>query len=201
MKLRYSPTSPYVRKVTVAALETGLDARIVRVPTDIREPAADFLADNPLGKVPALVTDDGLTLIDSPLICEYLDTLHDGARLFPAEGTARWRDLSLMALADGITDAAVLRRMESVRPEKEQSPSSMERQRQKVVRGLDALEAHVPAFDQSLTIGQIAVACSLGYLDFRFAEEDWRVGRPMLADWYSMIMVRPSLVATTPRDG
>ena len=201
MKLRYSPTSPYVRKVTVTALETGLDARIERVSTDIREPAADFLAENPLGKVPALITDDGLTLIDSPVICEYLDSLHAGPRLFPPEGAARWRALSLMALADGIADAGVLRRMESLRPETEQSPSSMERQRQKVIRGLDALAAQVPSFDETLTIGQIAAACCLGWLEFRFGEEEWRIGRPMLADWYSMFVTRPSLVATMPKDG
>ena len=114
MKLRYSPTSPYVRKVMVTAFETGLHDRIERVPTDIREPRPDFLADNPLGKVPTLITDDGVPLFNSRVICEYLDSLHDGHKLFPTEVPARWRTLRLMALADGILDAGVLRRMETL---------------------------------------------------------------------------------------
>lgn len=200
MKLRYSPTSPYVRKVSVVANETGLDGRIERMHTDIREPGADFLADNPLGKVPALVTGDGLTLIDSAVICEYLDSLHDGHKLFPPEGPARWQTLSLMALADGIIDAGVLRRAEMLRPDREQSAAWMERQKGKVQRGLDALAGTVPSFNENLTIGQITVGCCLGWLDFRFAEEDWRIGRAILADWYSTFMLRPSMLATVPKE-
>jgi glutathione S-transferase len=203
MKLWYSPTSPYVRKVTVTALETGLHDRIERVAADIREPPrADFLADNPLGKVPTLITDDGLPLFDSPVICEYLDSLHDGHKLFPVDIPARWRTLRLMALGDGILDAAVLRRMETLRPEKEQSHAWIEQQKAKVVRGLDMLEREVPRFHRLVTIGQITVGCCLGWLDFRCygGAEDWRIGRPLLADWYSMFMVRPSMVATVPAE-
>ena len=201
MKLRYSPTSPYVRKVTVTALETGLHDRIERVPTDTREPRPDFLADNPLGKVPTLITDDGLPLFDSRVICEYLDSLHDGHKLFPVDVPARWRTLRLMALADGILDAGVLRRMETLRPEKEKSPAWIERQKAKVARGLDMLEREVPRFHRLVTIGQITVGCCLGWLDFRYGTaEDWRIGRPLISDWYSMFMVRPSMVATVPSE-
>jgi glutathione S-transferase len=201
MKLRYSPTSPYVRKVTVTALETGLHDRIERVPTDTREPRPDFLADNPLGKVPTLITDDGLPLFDSRVICEYLDSLHDGHKLFPVDVPARWRTLRLMALADGILDAGVLRRMETLRPEKEHSPAWIERQKAKVARGLDMLEREVPRFHRLVTIGQITVGCCLGWLDFRYGTaEDWRIGRPLISDWYSMFMVRPSMVATVPSE-
>jgi glutathione S-transferase len=201
MKLRYSPTSPYVRKVTVTALETGLHDRIERIPTDIREPRADFLADNPLGKVPTLITDDGLPLFDSRVICEYLDSLHDGHKLFPTDVPARWRTLRLMALADGILDAAVLRRMETLRPDKEQSPAWIERQKGKMLRGLDMLEREVPRFNRQITIGQITVGCCLGWHDFRYGTaEDWRIGRPLLADWYSMFMTRASMVATVPEE-
>jgi len=198
MKLRYSPTSPYVRKVTVTAIETGLDERIERVTTDIREPAEDFLADNPLGKVPALTTDDGLVLFDSPVICEYLDSLHGGHKLYPVAVPQRWRTLRLMALGDGILDAAVLRRMETLRAAKEQSPTWIERQKVKVSRGLDMLEREVPRFAREITIGQVTVGSCLDWLDFRFPDEDWRIGRPMLADWYSMFMTRPSMQATVP---
>ncbi len=198
MKLHYSPTSPYVRKVTVTAIETGLDGRIERLTADIREPSESFLFDNPLGKVPALTTDDGLVLFDSAVICEYLDSLHDGHKLFPTEVPQRWRTLRLMALGDGILDAAVLRRAEMVRPEKEQSSSWIERQKSKVMRGLAMLEREVPRFNPNVTIGQITVGSCLGYLDFRFSEEHWGIGRPMLADWYSMFMNRPSMEATAP---
>src|SRR5512134_1108855 len=201
MKLRYSPTSPFVRKVTVTALETGLHDRIERVPTDTREPRPEFLADNPLGKVPTLITDDGLPLFDSRVICEYLDSLHDGHKLFPVDIPARWRTLRLMTLADGILDAGVLRRMETLRPEKEQSPAWIEQQKTKVARGLDMLEREVPRFHRLVTIGQITVACCLGWLDLRYGTaEDWRIGRPLVADWYSMFMSRPSMVATVPTE-
>jgi glutathione S-transferase len=201
MKLRYSPTSPYVRKVTVTAIETGLHDRIERVPTDIREQSDALLADNPLGKVPTLITDEGLPLFDSRVICEYLDSLHDGHKLFPADVPARWRTLRLMALGDGILDAGVLRRFESLRPDREQSPTWIERQKSKVLRGLDMLEREVPRFNRQITIGQITVGCCLGWLDFRFGTtEDWRIGRPLLADWYSMFMVRRSMAATVPTE-
>jgi glutathione S-transferase len=201
MKLRYSPTSPYVRKVTVTAHECGLHDRIERLTTDIREPRKDFLGDNPLGKIPALITDDGLPLFDSRVICEYLDSLHDGHKLFPADVPARWRTLRLMALADGITDASVLRRLEMLRPDRERSPAWIERQKSKETRGLDMLEREVPRFNPKITIGQISVGCCLGWLDFRWGtEEDWRIGRPLLADWYSMFMSRPSMTATVPEE-
>ena len=201
MKLRYSPTSPYVRKVTVTAHETGLHDRIERVPTEIREPRPDFLSDNPLGKVPTLITDEGLPLFDSRVICEYLDSLHDGHKLFPVEVPARWRTLRLMALGDGICDAGVLRRMETLRPAKEQSPAFIEQQKAKVTRGLDMLEREVPRFHRLVTIGQITIGCCLGWLDFRYGTaEDWRIGRPLISDWYSMFMVRPSMVATVPTE-
>jgi glutathione S-transferase len=201
MKLRYSPTSPYVRKVTVTAHECGLHDRIERVPTEIREPARDFLSDNPLGKVPVLTTDDGLHLFDSRVICEYLDSLHDGHKLFPATTPARWRTLRLMALADGILDASVLRRSETLRPAKEQSQAWIARQKEKEQRGLDMLEREVPRFHPQVTIGQISVGSCLGWLDFRWGTaDDWRIGRSLLADWYSMFMIRPSMVATVPHE-
>ncbi len=102
MKLRYSPTSPYVRKVSVTALELGLTERIARVPTDTQDRESGIAEHNPLGKVPALILDDGGVLYDSPVICEYLDSLHDGPPMFPAAGPARWTALRQQALGDGI---------------------------------------------------------------------------------------------------
>ena len=109
MKLRSSPTSPYVRKVLVTLAETGQQDRVEAISTNPWDPATDLPRFNPLGKVPALILDDGVVLVDSPVICEYLDSLHDGDRLFPAAGPARWRVLRQQALADGILDAAILR--------------------------------------------------------------------------------------------
>lgn len=200
MKLRYSPTSPYVRKVSVVAIETGLEARIERVPTDIRAPTPDFHRDNPLGKVPTLITEGGETLYDSPVICEYLDSLHDGIPLFPPPGGPRWTALRRQALADGIADAGVLVRMEMLRDEAERSRTWIARQTEKVGRGLDALEEEATGLGAACTIGHIAIGCALGFLDFRLPELDWRQGRLELARWVDGFSRRPSMAATVPRD-
>jgi glutathione S-transferase len=200
MKLRYSPTSPYVRKVSVVSLETGLDKRIERIPTNVWAPSTDVATDNPLGKVPALITEGGETLFDSPVICEYLDSLHDGLKLFPPPGGARWTALRRQALGDGILDAGVLRRLESGRPESQQSPPWIARQTAAVRRGLDALEDEAEALGGPITIGHIAIGCALGWLDFRCADDDWRENRPSLARWHETFAQRPSMQETVPRE-
>jgi glutathione S-transferase len=201
MKLRYSPTSPYVRKVAVAALETGLDGRIERIETDVWDPATDIAEDNPLGKVPALVTDEGTVLCDSPTICDYLDSLHDGPRLVPAEGQARWQVLNLHALASGVMDAAVAQVVENrARPERLRFDGWLERQKLKIGRALDALDEQAAggALDGPVNLGTITLGCALGYLDLRFSEDAWRDGRPALAAWYETFSRRPSMQATVP---
>ena len=199
MKLRYSLTSPYVRKVVVAAIELGLDGRIERIPTNTADPANGLATDNPLAKVPALLTDDVGPLYDSPVICEYLDSLQGPPRLHPASGPARWRALRRQALADGITDAAILRRLEEMRPKGEQSPAWIAKQQAKVEAGLDALEREVGEFGMDPTIDQIAIGCALGYLDFRFAADRWRDRRPGLARWSDGFAQRPAMLATVPK--
>lgn len=200
MKLRYSAASPYVRKVLATAYETGLESRIERVPTTVWAPDTDIAKDNPLGKVPALVTEEGEVLYDSPVICEYLDSLHKGLRLFPAAGAARWKALKVQALADGILDAAILRRLESQRPPAQRSQGWLARQAAAVKRGMDALEAEAGGWGDPPTIGQIAAGCACGYLDFRFGQEDWRPGRPRLTAWYARFAERPSMRATAPKE-
>ena len=200
MKLRHSPTSPYVRKVMVTAIETGLDGRIETVPTSVWDPATDIAGDNPLGKVPALITDGGEVLYDSPVICEYLDSLHDGAKLFPPSGGARWTALRRQALADGILDAAVGRLLEGKRPDGERSDAWMARLATTIGRALDAFEDEADALGDAATIGHVAIGCALGYLDFRFADDHWRSGRPALADWYEVFAQRRSVIATMPKD-
>jgi glutathione S-transferase len=197
MKLRYSLTSPYVRKVVVVAIELGIDGRIEKIPTNTADPASGLSGDNPLAKVPALITDEG-PLYDSPVICEYLDSLQGAPRLHPA-GAARWPALRRQALADGILDAAIARRLEELRPEGERSPSWVTKQQAKVDGALDALEREAGSFAKEPAIDQIAVGCALGYLDFRFSADRWRDRRPSLARWYEGFAKRPSMVATEPK--
>jgi len=200
MKLRFSPTSPYVRKVVVTAIELGLDGRIERIPTSPRDPASGLSRDNPLGKVPALITDEGEPLYDSPVICEYLASLVPGAALFPAAGWARWRTLRLQALADGVLDAAVLCVGEARRPPGERSAEFIGHQKGKIARALDALEGEAAGFGERVDAGTIAAAVTLGYLDFRFADEDWRPAHPTLTAWYQGFVNRPSMTASVPKD-
>ena len=201
MKLRYSPASPYVRKVMVLALETGLAGKLEKIPTTVSptKPSPDVAKDNPLIKVPALVLDDGQTLFDSPVICEYLDSLHGGAKLFPASGPARWTALRRQALGDGILDAAILTRYEGIRPDGFKWPDWIEGQMTKVRTALAELEREADKLGGTVDIGTITIGCALGYLDFRFASEDWRAKHPKLAAWYASFAARPSMKETVPQ--
>jgi glutathione S-transferase len=195
MRLHSTITSPYARKVWVFAHETGLIKNIQQIPTN---PHVDeyLRADNPLCRVPTLVLDAGEALFDSPVICEYLDNLHSGRRLIPAEGPARWRALRLQALGDGMLDANVSRRMEMIRPPNEQSPSWIARQTQALEAACSWLESRVKELDGSITIGHIAVGCALGYFDIRYPDDPWRKHYPRLGSWYCQFETRPSMQAT-----
>jgi glutathione S-transferase len=197
MKLRYSATSPYVRKVMMVIHELGLANRVELENTDAWSPKTDLPTDNPIGKVPALVTDDGMALFDSPVICEYLDSVGSGT-LFPPVGPERWTALRFQALADGICDAAILRRLEGNRPEQLRSTDWMERQKAAVGRCLDLLEKQAGTLGDGADIGTLAVLSALGYLDFRFGHEDWRAGRPALSAWFDKASARESFTATKP---
>jgi glutathione S-transferase len=195
MKLRYSTTSPFVRKVHVLALETGQIDKIELVKTVTTDP--DLGRDNPLQKVPAIELDDGSSLYDSRVICEYLDA-HAGGKFFPASGPARWTALKRQALADGMADAAVLRMMESKKPDNLRSADWDKRQKLKVTQGLAALEAD--HLGPQLDIGTLTVAILLDYLDFRFKAEDWRPAHPKLAAWHKTFSERASLKKTLPHE-
>mgnify|MGYP006284675649 FL=1 len=201
LTLRHSPTSPYVRKVVVAADERGLAGRLSFQATNPWDPADDLPGDNPLGKVPALKLEDGTVLFDSPVIVRYLDTLHDGAPLFPQDGDRRWWVERTHALADGILDAAVTRLIENVRRPKELYWADWDaRQKAKVDRALDDLALDVDRLKSDPPdLAAIAAACALGYLDFRFQAEDWRASRPDLADWYAGFAYRESMQKTVPK--
>jgi len=197
MKLRYSTTSPFVRKVHVLAIETGQIDKIELVKTNTADPNSDHGKDNPLNKVPALVLDDGSKLYDSSVICEYLDS-QSGGKFFPPVGPARWTALRRQALADGMCDAAVLRMMESRRPEQQRSADVDRKQKLKVTQGLAALEAD--HLGPQLDIGTLMIAILLDYLDFRFKHEDWRPAHPRLAAWHKTFSERASLKKTLPHD-
>lgn len=200
MKLRMSFTSPFARKCRMVAIEAGLDGRIELVPTAPWAADTDLPADNPLCKVPVLITDGGEVLYDSPVICDYLDSLHGGRKLIPPSGGERWRHLRLEALADGLTEAAVGIRIEThMRPEDRRWPDWVERQRRAVVRGLDALERECAEWGEEVLIGQLAAAAAVGYVEFR-AIDDWRKGRPALAAWFDRMAKRPSVAGTVPKE-
>lgn len=201
MKLYYSPTSPYVRKVNVFAIEASLDEEIEKIITNPWIEDASLLTDNPLSKVPTLIMSNGTVLYDSPVICEYLDSLNPGAKLIPPAGMERWQALRLQALGDGILDAAVMRFLEKKRPDSQQSHDWDSLQRNTIERALTYLEDKVGEWNADVTIGQITIACALGYLDFRFAEDPWRQAQPGLANWFTDFSERDSMQATLPKTG
>ncbi|TDH62918.1 glutathione S-transferase [Dankookia rubra] len=196
MKLAYSPNSPYVRKCLAAAILRGIDGQVELWTIPAADPAVAAL--NPLSKVPTLVTDDGMVLYDSPVICEYLDSIGGAPKLFPAPGPARWNAKRQEALGDGILDATQPRRRELALPLDEGRRDYIATQQAKVTRALDALEAEAGSLGMLSTIGEVTIACALGYLDFRYANEPWRPGHPKLEAWHAKVAVLPAMARTAP---
>ena len=202
MKLYYSSTSPFVRKVNIFAIETGLDKQIEWVKTNPWQAEDDLTAENPLSKIPTLITDDAKVIYDSRVICEYLDSVHTAEKLIPEQGEARWQVLRLQALADGMLDAGILRFMEKKRESGQQSGDWDSMQKGSIERGLDSLEHTVSDWTttKGLNVGVISVACLLGWLDFRFSDEDWRINRPNLNLWFEQFSNRGSMLETIPTE-
>ena len=201
MKLRVNKASPFARKTRILTRETGLSGRVEEIETTVSPvaPNEDLARDNPLVKIPALVADNGETFYDSAVICEYLDTLHGGRKLFPASGPQRFAALRRQALTDGLLEAAVLCRYETaVRPEPLRWKDWIEGQKRKIFGALAVLEAEAPSWSGDFDIGHVGVACALGYLDFRFPDWEWRSGHPRLAAWYQTALRRPSVSQTAP---
>jgi glutathione S-transferase len=201
MKLYYTNTSPFVRKVMVVAHETGLLGRIETAflrPSPLG-PDPILSRENPLSKIPVLITDDGLTIYDSAVICEYLDGLHQGKKLIPASGPERWRVLRLQALADGILEAGVAVLYERThRPKELHFAPWLDGQLTKVTQGLDALEGEVQQFGGAPDLAQIAVGCTVGWIAFRELVPALREGRRALFAWYDTFSARQSMKATVP---
>ncbi|HLH87950.1 MAG TPA: glutathione S-transferase family protein [Xanthobacteraceae bacterium] len=202
MKLHWSPRSPYVRKVMVAAHETGVVERLdcVRTVAAMATPHKELMLDNPLSKIPTLVLDDGSRLYDSVVICEYFDALHDGPKLFPSEPRARWTALRRHALGNGLLDVLIYWRSERLREQPAQAYLDAYAVKQRATA--DALEKEAAALAATpFGIGHIAIGCALSYSDFRFPDIDWRRDHPALAEWHAAFSQRPSVRATAFAEG
>jgi glutathione S-transferase len=201
VELFYSPNSPYARKARIIIRELELENRVketaVSLPAD-----AKLRAINPLGKIPALLLDDGSVIYDSPVICEYLDELGGGTfiprRGLLKEADGKWRALTLQALGDGLADAVVRRVQEMRLPAERRSAEIIERQTKAIEGALAVADRASAKFSPQPTIGEIAVACAIGYLDLRVPEDGWRDRYPSLARWLNAFSQRPSVQATRP---
>jgi glutathione S-transferase len=196
MKLYFAPPSPFARKARTVVLEKGLEGRIELVAVSPLEDPPALLAANPLGKIPALALDDGTSVYDSPVICEYLDSLAPQPPLY-VTGTGRFVQQRRLALVDGLLDAAVAVRLEAMRPPERQHVPWMDRQRRAVTRALGVLESEREALATPDMV-HLAAVIALEYLDFRLPELDWRAAHPQLAAWHAQAHERPSLAATRP---
>lgn len=198
MKLYSASASPFVRKVRVAALELGIHDRIELINVATSPVTSDPRIENPLKKIPTLVLDDGGLLYDSAVICDYLEAQASGTSLIP-EGAAHWRVKCQEALADGLCDAAILVRYEmALRPEDLHWRDWIDGQLAKVTSAIDQLEAEADDLAGGVTLGAIAAACALDYLDFRFADLGWRDGHPKIAAWHEDFAKRPAMQETKP---
>lgn len=200
MKLAFSPASPYARKVKVLLLETNQidDVEMVEGSGTPIAPNAQTVQKNPLGKLPALERDEGPSLYDSRVICAFLDD-RAGGKLYPS-GNRRWETLTLEATGDGIMDAALLITYEGrLRPEDKQMSEWTDAQWAKIAKTCSVLNARwMSHLAGPLDMGQIAVACALGYLDFRHGARNWRKGNDALAAWFEEFSQRPSMQASMP---
>ena len=200
MKLLYSLTSPYARKVRVVAAEKRIE--IEMVPVVLSEPDCPINNHNPLGKIPALVLDDGYSLFDSRVIVEYLDNRTPLAHLIPQDHSLKIWVRRWEALADGVCDAAVAALMESRRPENLQDAAVITKQLGKVQRGLKALSDDLGdskwCVNETFSLADIALGCLLGYLELRYKDINWQQQYPNLARHYAALMKRASFMETAP---
>jgi glutathione S-transferase len=201
MKLFMTPTSPYARKARIVVRELDLSRMVEEVAVDLAD-KNEIRKFNPLGKIPALNLDDGSVILDSPVICEYLDALGNG-KFFPkpniwGDTRGRWKALTLAALGDGLADAAVMLMLEGRRNSEQQSASMLERHTAAVNATLDTLERLAPNFAEYPTIGELAVGCALGFVDLCHGALGWRENRPQLAAWDEKFSQYPSVQATKP---
>jgi len=208
MKLFTTPASPWTRKCIVSIMELGIEDKVERIST--RWPhawatktiafAPEFAAATPVGRIPALVTDDGLRLCESFAIVDYLDAEYGNHRLLPQAGPQRWRLQSILSIANGLLEAQILRRGELLRKDGERSDDFLQKMCEREARCYDAIEDMVDWFEADVDLAQITLGVSCSYADFRFPNEDWKTGRPNLTRWFERFIQRPSMQATMPRE-
>lgn len=197
MDLVISPTSPYARKARIVRLEKGLQDRVQVIAANPLAADSRPVIQNPLGKVPSLILDDGTVLFDSPVICAYLDTIDEAPALTSFSGNRRWECERAQALGDGIMDAAFSLVMERRRDQSEQSESWLQRWRRNIIYGLAAIEQDIRVRGSIYDIGSISCAVALGYLDFRLPDIDWSKNHADLHSWYGKFINRPSFRMTS----
>lgn len=196
MKLYVTAPSPFARKCRIVAREKGLIDRIEEIMVDPYANTPELLAANPIVQAPTLIAEDGLPVTDSPVICEYLDSIGSGPVLLP-DGGGRLRVRRMETLANGALEMGVKLLLEQRRPETERSPSWMARWSENMARALDALEAARPDAAR-LDMGVITAGCAVAWIGFRHPDFDWRGGRPNLVALHEAIEARPSFEQTRP---
>lgn len=199
MKLHWSSRSPYVRKVMICVYEMGLADRIERIPSvvSLSNPNAEVMRDNPLGRIPTLILDDGRVFHESIVICEYLDSLHGGTPLFPAKGESRWTALRRHALGNGMLDALLLWRSEVMKPAARQTPEWLSTFALKTRNALGTIESDADALARTpFDIGHVGMGAALAYLDFRFGDFGWRKDHPRTDAWMQQFSQRDSVQKT-----
>ena len=198
MKCYMMGNSPYARKIRVAAIESGLGDEVEWV-TLTREERAELVpAMNPLGKVPVAVLESGQVLLDSPVICAYVDSLNKGPKLIPESGDERWAVLTLEALGDGLGEAVIGVSQEAQKPDDKRTQGVVDRQAGKANSGLAALDKQAGDFNEPPLMGEISVACALGYMEYRDVVPGWRETYPALSGWYANILKRQSFILSAP---
>lgn len=199
MKLFYSPNSPFSRKCRVIIREKSIEKRVEEIIAMPMENTPHLLAVNPLGTVPALLTDEGKALCDSTIICEYLDSLlSESPPIYPAESSARFEALRIAALGDGIMAASVSCFIENTKPQDKRAQSWIDRKETAILRTLEVVEALNLDIEAPLHIGAVSLACALDYVRFRQIHLDWQGRHPALARWFSQVLECPSFAATAP---
>ncbi len=200
MKLLYTLNSPYARKVRIVALEKHIDLTLQEVV--LADPDCPVKNHNPLGKVPVLILNDGDNLYDSRVIVEYIDNHAPGTHLIPQDNSSKIATRRWEALADGVCDAAITAMLEGRRPPEQQSQAIVDKQLDKVMRGLDVLNLDITkkkwCVNETFSLADIALGCMLGYVDYRHKQLNWQDKFPNLAKHYSLLVKRPSFKQTMP---
>lgn len=198
MKLYYTKRSPYASKVRAVALELGIQLQLIEV--DLANKPAELINANPLGKIPTLVLDNGETIFDSPVICQYLVNIVKNSNLIPSKNPEQTRVLTIEAAADGVMDSCVAIFMENIRDEQHRSPKVIERHIANVHHALQYFERNIKLLEGNLHLGAIAVASALGYINFRFSDKIlWESEYPNLQKWYKQTLNNKAIIDTTPR--